>query len=254
MPDAVMADLETGYYVYGVVTSDALVPGLEGLDGEEVEYVSHGNLAAAVSRFVLDRPPGRRAELMAHSAVVDALAGAGGVVPVQFGSVLGDAEGEVERFLIDGEARFTALLDGLRGRVQLNLRANYFEDQVLTEIVQADPAIAELRRRTRKLPEGTMHPDLVELGEAISRALTLKRDQDTGLLLEGVLPFVEEYTLRAGGGVEHLLDVALLVEESRLGDLEDHLEELAEAVHERIRLRLVGPVAPYDFVEGITWD
>ena len=254
MPDAVMADLETGYYVYGVVTSDALVPGLKGLDGEQVEYVSHGDLAAAVSRLVLDRPTGRRTELMAHSAVVDALAGAGAIVPVQFGSVLGDTEGEVERFLIDGEARFSALLERLRGRVQLNLRASYLEEQVLTEIVQTNPAIAELRRRTRNLPEGTMHPDLVELGESISRALAVKRDDDTDSLLESVLPLVEEYTLRAGGGVEHLLDVALLVDESRLGDLEAHLEDLAEAVHERIRLRLVGPVAPYDFVEGVAWD
>jgi hypothetical protein len=34
---------------------------------------------------------------------------------------------------------------------------------------------------------------------------------------------------------------------------EDTLEGLAEAVHERIRLRLTGPVAPYDFVEGQPW-
>ena len=35
-------------------------------------------------------------------------------------------------------------------------------------------------------------------------------------------------------------------------EFEDTLEGLAEAVHERIRLRLTGPVAPYDFVEGRT--
>jgi hypothetical protein len=34
---------------------------------------------------------------------------------------------------------------------------------------------------------------------------------------------------------------------------EEHREGLAEAVHERIRLRLVGPVAPYDFVGGAGW-
>ena len=37
-------------------------------------------------------------------------------------------------------------------------------------------------------------------------------------------------------------------------EFEEHLEGLAEAVHERIRLRLIGPVAPYDFVGGRRWD
>ena len=35
--------------------------------------------------------------------------------------------------------------------------------------------------------------------------------------------------------------------------LERALEQLAEAIHERIRLALVGPMAPYDFVEGASW-
>ena len=48
--------------------------------------------------------------------------------------------------------------------MQLNLRATYREEQVLTEVVQSHPEIAELRRRTKDLPEGAMHPDLVRLG------------------------------------------------------------------------------------------
>ena len=37
-------------------------------------------------------------------------------------------------------------------------------------------------------------------------------------------------------------------------EFEDVLEGLAEALHERVRLRLVGPLAPYDFVEEPGWD
>ena len=50
--------------------------------------------------------------------------------------------------------------------------------------------------------------------------------------------------------MDHLLELAVLVEDERIAEFEDGLEELAEAVHERIRLRLVGPVAPYDFAEA----
>jgi hypothetical protein len=50
-----------------------------------------------------------------------------------------------------------------------------------------------------------------------------------------------------------VLDVALLVDDSGAPRLVDALEALAEAVHERILLRLVGPLAPFDFV-GAEWD
>ena len=58
---------------------------------------------------------------------------------------------------------------------------------------------------------------------------------------------------RPGGGATHLLDLAVLVEDELAPEFEDALEVLAEAVHERIRLRLVGPVAPYDFAGAGAW-
>ena len=45
----------------------------------------------------------------------------------------------------------------------------------------------------------------------------------------------------------------VLVDDSRRAQFEERLEDLAEAVHERMRLRLVGPVAPYDFVGELSW-
>ena len=66
-----------------------------------------------------------------------------------------------------------------------------------------------------------------------------------------VVPWVAGSRAAAGGGLDHVLDVALLVDDDRRGDFEEALEALAESVHERIRLRLVGPVAPYDFVGGL---
>ena len=99
-----------------------------------------------------------------------------------------------------------------------------------------------------------MHPDLVVLGEKVSRAMETQAAEDSAALLDHVVPIVEERTTRAGGGMDHVLDVALLVRTERAEELEDVLESLAEAWHERIRLRLMGPVAPYDFVEVEAWD
>jgi hypothetical protein len=240
--------------VYGVVAAaGGTRPPLRGLDDAEVEYVEHRDLAAAVAQIALERPPGRRAEMMAHTAVVDALATAGGVLPVQFGSFLEDRDSVVHDLLEPGHDRFVDLLANLEGCLQFNLRATYLEDQVLSEIVQTHPEIAELRRRTRDLPEGTVHPELVRLGELVSRAMEHRREEDAQTILDVVRPFALDEAPRTGGGLNHLLELALLVDGERVPELEEGLEELAEAVHERIRLRLTGPVAPYDFAEAGAW-
>jgi len=174
------------------------------------------------------------------------------VVPAQFGLVLAPDLIDVARVLEEGVDRFGELLRTLEGKVQLNLRATYEPNQVLAELVVQDPRVARLRRRTRDLPPGTHHPDLVQLGEAVSRGLTRKRVEDAESVLDVVLPEVAAHVVRPGGEYD-VLDAALLVRRDRVSRLEEALEALAEAVHERLRLRLVGPVAPYDFVGNRPW-
>jgi gas vesicle protein GvpL/GvpF len=244
--------IDVGFYFYGVVPAGTDVAGLQGLDDVEVEAVEHAGMAAVVSRLRLDRPPGRSAELVAHARVVDTLASTTSVVPAQFGLVVDHDLLEVAQVLDRNAARFCDLLAQLEGSLQLNLRATYEPDQVLAELVQQDPLVSELRRRTRHLPPGTAHPDLVRLGEAVSRGLTHKRLEDSQVVLDTVVPTVLEHRVRTGSDYD-VVDAALLVDRDRVPELESDLEALAEAVHERFRVRLVGPVAPYDFVGTPLW-
>jgi hypothetical protein len=241
---------ETGFYVYGVVRAGAgrVPPELVGIDQAPVRTVDHDGIAAVVAEIGVDRPPGRRADLMAHSAVLDSLVATGVVIPVQFGSVLADAESVVEDLLVPGRDYFESLLDELSGHVQFNLRASYHEPVMLAEVVAENPEIADLRERTRDLPPDGAYGEKVRLGELVARAVEGKRAIDAESLLDSVEPLVAACVVRPGGATDHVADLALLVAEDRRADFEEQLELLAEQVHERIRLRLVGPVAPYDFV------
>ena len=135
-----------GSYVYAVVDAGTSLPdGLDGLDGAPLRTVVCGEVAAVVADVAVERPPGRRADLMAHSQVVDTLAADLVVVPVQFGSLLPDDESVVEDFLRPNEPRFLEYLESLDGRTQFTLRATYHEETGLAEIVHADPEIADLR-------------------------------------------------------------------------------------------------------------
>jgi hypothetical protein len=234
--------------VHGVVPAGTVLPdGLVGVDGRTAELVRSDRVAAVVTCIDLERPPGRRADLLAHQAVLDTLSADGPVAPVQFGSVLEDEVVVLEDFLRPQEDVFEEILGQLRGRHQFNLRATYVEEVVLAELVTTEPEIRALRERTRGLPEEAAYGDRVRLGELVSRALQARSEDDAGLVLDAALPYAVAHVVRTPPSPTQVLDVALLVDDDRAEALESHLEGVAEAVHERIRLRLLGPVAPYDF-------
>jgi hypothetical protein len=245
-----VVEMDRGLWVYAVVPATAEVPPeLTGVDGGGVELVPSGRVAAAVGWIDLERPPARRAELLAYHAVVDALSEAGPAAPVRFGSVLPDAQTVAEEFLDPVEEDFAQLLAELEGRRQFNLRASYVEEVVLSELVLTDPEIGELREWTRNAPEDVSYRERVRLGELVAVALEARGSDDAALILDTILPYTAGHVLRQVSAFD-VLDVALLVDTTRSEELEGVLEELAEAVHERIRLRLVGPMAPYDFTGG----
>jgi hypothetical protein len=241
---------EQGVFVYGVVGPELVVPDdLTGIDDAPVRVVVHDRtVGALVSTMDLERPPGRRADLLAYSRVLDSLAVHGPVVPVRFGSVMEDDESVAEVLLADDVDLFTELLAELSGRVQFTLRASYVESVVLAEVAAEDPEIARLHAATRDVPVEAAYGQNVRLGELVAAALEAKRGWDSQMVVETVEPHVVALQERAGGGLDHVVNLALLVDDERQDELEQLLEELAEAVHERMRLRLVGPVAAYDFV------
>ena len=202
-----------GAYVYGIVEAapDRVPADLVGLDGRPVELVEHDGIGAAVGPIDLDRPPSRRADLVAHSEVLERLAEGGPVAPVQFGSVLVDADTVRAELLGPSLDHWRGLLDALRGRAQFNLRATYHEHVVLQEVVGENPEIAALREFTRDLPPDAGYPQRVRQGELVARAVEAKRAHDEDLLLDLVLPHAVSYAVHDRSGVDHLLDVALLV-------------------------------------------
>ncbi|HWC21743.1 MAG TPA: GvpL/GvpF family gas vesicle protein [Flexivirga sp.] len=243
-------ELEIASHVYGVRRADAgrLPTALCGIDGTAIRTVVHEGLAAVVGDVNADRPRWRGADLLAYNAVLDVLARAGPIAPVRFGSLMPDDRSVVEEVLVPGAGRFLALLDRFAGSAQFTLDASYRGDVALAEIVDADPEVAELRARTRELPEGAAYGERLRLGELVAQAIDIKRATDAEALLRGILPFVDEHEVRLGSGAEHIAGYALLVSDDRRGALEQHLESVAAALHPRVRLQWRGPMAPYDFV------
>lgn len=239
----------TATYVYGLVSADVELPeDLVGLGPSgKVASVVYESVAAIVGDVPLDRPLGTRDDLVAHEAVVDAVAAVTTVLPMRFPAVV-EEEGVVEELLAPHHDQFVWALEQLEGKLQYTLKGTYDQDVLLREIVAEDPGIRELHERIRELPEDAAYYDRVELGERIVKALEQRRDVDATDVLERIGEYAVDVSATTPTQPEDVVNAAFLVDREVAEEFEDAVEELGADTSEWLRLRLLGPLAPYDFI------
>ena len=244
-------DVGLGCYVYGIVAADLVVPAdLRGVGDQVVTVAPYDDVAAVISLMDADGTLAGRADLLAHGRVLDTLAQLGPVVPVRFGAVLQNRDAVTSDLLEPDHERFQAMLRELTGHVQFTVRARYDEHQVLGEVVAENPEIAQLREQTRDRPDESTYGARVRLGELVARALEAKSAEDGRSILTELERHVTALNIRESAGIDRLLDVAVLVEDAHRAEFERAVEGLAEKFAGRARLKLIGPTAPYDFVDA----
>ncbi|WP_433338641.1 GvpL/GvpF family gas vesicle protein [Spirillospora sp. CA-294931] len=237
-------------YVYGITRSGITLPeGLTGLDERPVRLIEHGPCAAVTGDLPQNRPLGERADLIAHERVLESLVNTGvAVLPFRFGAALAAPAAVREELLAGNADRLTEIVDRVDGHVELRLRGSYVQETVLREVLSAEPQIADLNRALRDLPEDATHYERIRLGELIAQALRARRDQDAQAVMEVLEPAAEAVVRRPPAREEDVLDAAFLVRADRREAFADLVAGLARDHDGRVRLRLVGPLPPYDFV------
>lgn len=243
-------DQATGIFVYGVVPADieptAEAKGVGDPPGE-VTAVLHGDIAALVSQVRLDRPLGRSDDLIAYERLLDTTATVTPVLPVRFGTVLADVDG-VTDMLDTHHDEFLGALHDLDGSIEYIVRARYVEQALLTEVLTENPEAMRLRESLADQPEELTVDLRIRLGEIVTNALEAKGNADTQLLVDTLEPFSEQLVVRQAAHEMDVGSVAMLVRFTRHNEVQDAVAKLAEEWSDRATVRLLGPLAPYDFV------
>jgi hypothetical protein len=246
-----MAQNETVVYVYGVVPADVSAdPEAKGV-GEppsKVKLVRSGAVAALVGEIPARTPLGTPEDLTAHARILDSAAAEVPVVPLRFGALMTDIGAVEEEFLAPNADTFADMLRELEGRAQFALRGRYVEQTVLREIMDENPQVAELREQVRGKPEEAVRDARIALGERIGHAVEAKRSADTRALAAAIEELGVPVVV---GDATHEWDaanVACLVELERQDELVEAARRFAQQHEGRITLRLLGPMAAYDFV------
>ena len=239
----------TATYVYGLVKADVeLPPELDGLGPSgRVSTITHQRVAAIVSDVPTDRPLGTRDDLIAHERVLDTVAERTAVLPMRFPAVV-EEQGVVSELLAPNQDRFVEALARLDGLAQFTVKGRYVQDTALREIAEADPKIMALRERVRDVPEDASYYDRIRLGELVVAAMERQRDEEGRQVLERLRPFVADISLRRLGQPDEVVNASFLVARDRAKQFDDAVDDVAHDLDGRVRFRLVGPLAPYDFV------
>lgn len=241
----------TACYVYGVVPADVQAePDARGVGDPPapVDVLAHGEIAALLSEVDPDKPLGRPEHLQAHERLLDAAAAEVPVLPFRFGSVVTNRDAVVEELLAAHHDDFVTALRELEGRAEYVVKGRYLEDAVLREVLAENPELDRLREAIRGKPEEATRNERIALGEAVNKAVTAKRDADTQRVVEALGPLAVAVRVREPTHEQDAVHVAVLAETRRQAEIEETLRKFAGDWADRITLRLLGPMAPYDFV------
>ena len=191
-------------------------------DSGEIDAIAHGDVAAFVKRDVARAPAPDRDSLLQHDRVVFSLMEGGAVLPMRFGSVVGE-EGELRELLAQRRDELSRRLEHVRGRVEFGVRATWPSPRGGGEDAPSGHAfmLAKLRARS------TARWQLDELTAPLAELAT---DTKVSLCPNDATAFA----------------VAYLVDRPHADRFERQARRSAEAAEE-VALTLSGPWPPYSF-------
>jgi hypothetical protein len=223
--------------------------------GDIVHTVHFMDLGVVVSDSPIIEYESSRRNMMAHTLVLEEVMRDFTLLPVRFGTVAPSTEAIQEKVLKRRYGEFHGLLQEMEGRVELGLKAFWYEDIIFNEIVEENPPIRRLRDSLMGRPSEETYYERIRLGELVEAAMWKKRDEDAEKILTPLRPLVYENRANKVITDRMVLNAAFLVDEARQAEFDAVVKRLDEEMGKRLIFKYVGPVPPYNFVNiVVTWE
>ena len=223
--------------------------------GCAVSMVSYMSLAAVVSDSPVVVYDNSRRNMMAHTVVLEEVMRDFTLLPVRFGTVAPNAEAIQAQVLQRRYGELTQSLGEMEGRVEMGLKAFWYEGATYEEIVAENSPVRRLRDSLRDRTPEESYYDRIHLGEMVKAAMERKRDVDSEKILDRLRPLV--YKTRTNPLITDrmVLNAAFLVDRDNEAAFDEAVQALDADMGKRMMFKYVGPVAPYNFVNIVVhWD
>lgn len=251
--------MNEGKYLYAIIKTpkprEFTTPGIGGR-GDKVYTMHHNGLAAVVSSTPVIRYPVRRDNMMAHQQVLEEVMREFTLLPIRY-CTIADGEGQIKEKVLQARAQeFKDLLEKMKGKVELGVRAFWTNTQeVFEEIVSENEEIAELRKKIEEeKSEQKVYAGKIKIGGLVKLALEEKKKKEAQALLDCLTGLAEDFRENRILGDRNILNTAFLVTKEKEKEFDQKINELQQEFGERTKLDYFGPIPPYNFVEVVvTW-
>jgi hypothetical protein len=251
MAHSKQSEKTTGIYVYGIVPADVQVEeSAEGIGDPPatVEVIREGDIAALVSSVRTDEPLGKPDCLLAHARLLDGTASVAPVLPLRFGAVMTDEESVAEELLRKNHDEFAQALQALEGHAEYIVKGRYDEDTILREVISESADAQQLREQIAGMSEDAGRQARMALGEVVVKAIDAKRAADTEAVVKAFDDIAKQVNVREPSHELDAVNIAVLAKVDQQDELQEKVNDLAENWGGRVEVRLLGPLAAYDFV------
>lgn len=252
------SDAAEGRYLYAILPNpgerEFKARGI-GERGDVVRTLPYRRLAAAVSASPVVEYDSSRRNMMAHTVVLEEIMADCDILPVRFGTIASSDAAITERLLAPRYDEFMTLLEDMRGRIELGLKAFWHEGVAFEEVVRENERVRKLRAALQGRPLEETYYERIALGEEVEKSLNAIRLRDEEAILSRLKPFSHKTKSNKIISDRMVLNAAFLINRSDSAAMDEAVRQLDADFGQRLMFKYVGPVPPYNFVNiVVNWE
>ena len=241
---------QEGRYVYGIIQSrEPMSFGriAIGGSGEIVYVVTHGDIAAVVSRtpvFIFDPT---RENALSHEHVIETVMKAHTIIPMSFGTVF-RTDDDIREVLRSIYPSVKDVLKQMAGKVEFGLKVTWDRDRIIEELQREHEEIHRFHQEiTRKHLQSTYFARM-QLGRMIDKALEERSAEYVRDIYETLRTICVASRDNKPIGDKMILNAAFLLEREREAEFDAAVNGIARRFGDRLNFKYTGPWPPYNFV------
>jgi len=253
------AEHKQGFYVYGIMAlSERQTFGPLGIGGrgDLVYTLPYRDLAAIVSHSPIVRYAVTRENSLAHARVLERAMQDATVLPVRFCTIAEEESVLLEKVLQARYQELVGLIGQVEGKVELGVRAMWTDlEAIFAEIVAEQRDIKALKEQLgHEKNEQRKYAGAIHIGQLVQRSLEEKKRREADELFEALKPLCIDWRRNQLYGDMNIINAAFLVAKTGERAFDEKILELEQRYGTRKKIKYIGPVVPYNFVEiVIAW-
>jgi len=209
--------------------------------------ICFNDIAAVVSNSPIIRYKVSRENTLAHEKAIEEVMKEHTVLPVRFATI-SEEEEKVKKILEKEYSKFKDLLNKMKDKKELGLKAIFNEDVIYKDILEKYKEIRILKEKVATLPSEKTYFKRAEIGEMVEAALQREKEIYKKDILNTLSALAVEVKINSSYWELMIINAAFLVENYKEAEFDQKVNEFEAKYSSNMKFKYIGKVPPFNFV------